>query len=530
MEVHPQKKNQPRLALARLLRWGEYGTFLAIIPGAFWAVISSQFVWVASPLTLSLWLNLLRRWSGDRATVLGLGDRQQDALHRYESVLVALKRDRSEFLLRNAAQLTQRDVPNFTQVLEFRLRCLDEKKHSLGEYLQKSHQALQQELEEVQELQHSHQELLQAHQKRIDDPNAAVNSLLEDLQQRVDTTQLEWGAYENSWRGIPIRLQNLEDTIGQFEQQQAERSDQDEVEQDVVHELWAEMEPQIRDRIASIQRLLESPLDETADSDELNHQTHAIDANELERQVDIMYQKVMAQLNGWEEFQWEQGYQLQRLNEKLGALKQSLEHTYQSVLEQNSSLEQGMLQRHWQDMDPSELSLAIAPDRFQDALDDLQQKLEQLESDIEGSNVDVLMAPSLDALGDKLSQLEKLSSVSVEDRATDDVSRLVTPLLQHLSDCDEKLSVLPVNALLELKATLTELDEQVQKIDAQIEGLRSEHLEDLAHYNELHVKLSMIRFKAEEFESQVAIELDQIPHLIDNNLRQRFPNLQFEKS
>ncbi|NJN24025.1 MAG: hypothetical protein HC810_06025 [Acaryochloridaceae cyanobacterium RL_2_7] len=238
-----------------------------------------------------------------------------------------------------------------------------------------------------------------------------------------------------------------------------------------------------------------------------------------------MYQKVMAQLNDWEEAQWDQGYQLQRLNDKLNAITESLEQTYQNIVEYNFVVDQDIMQRYWDDMDFAQLEVSISPDDFQAQLKVLQQQLYPLdEMDLSQVIGERLQEPLAKA-AEKMKVCEQRATQPVEDQAMDEVTQLVTPLLQHLSECEEKLSEFQGMQGGDVQKSIESLEIKLSTVAAHVERLRGYHLSDLARYNELHVKLSMIRFKVEEFQSQVAIELEQIPYLIENHLNQRFPNL-----
>ena len=223
--------------------------------------------------------------------------------------------------------------------------------------------------------------------------------------------------------------------------------------------------------------------------------------------------------------QWEQGSQLQRLGDKVATCRVSLAKIYDDIAHQNTLLAEAIGDSYRSAMQDIVPELDFTPETFRQNVETLQQQLRVLASSKPEEILDAELTNVCKTLIARRTMLEQSFQRENEE---DEVLKIVTPLLHHLSECDEKFTQIP--SWHSLSQRLDALNIQLRQHLAHTETLKNRYLEELAVYNELYVKLSMMRFKTEELRSQVEIELDQIPYLIDNHLRRRFPLSSFPMS
>lgn len=510
MDVEQIEVKPERFSTGQWLRWGEYGLALAIIPGILLSILTGQFAFVASPLTLSLWLNLFRRQLGDRNTLRILQSEQQGLMYRYEVVLESTKRERSALLIDHAANLDERDHPQLMNVLDFRLQCIEKNRDSLQTYLDESCETVETAIREIQGWQDEHVHLLEQWTQNLESevlPESTRDDVCDQLQSVAERVEsLETLHSQILFAEFEARIRTVEQFIESMESQSSLLDNPD------IQTLWSVIERPLVNRLEELQWITTSSHDPNSENGQGAPQSS-------QAVLDGMHVALAEQLNEWEVLHQDQGYKLQRLTDRLSTLNQNLEQIYQVVHENSMEFENTLVQSQFAHIDLSEIDVET-----------MQVQLAELHVQLEGpmsSEVDISLASMLNHFNetvaeqiDRISQM-MTSAISFHD---DQLNMLLTPLLQHLTDCDEKLSrISAAQSSQDIVETLLGIEFRLNSLLSHLDTFDQTTADDLALYHDRHVQLSMLRYRAEELKSQVGIELGQIPYVIENYLRQRYP-------
>ncbi len=502
--------------MPQFLRWGEYGTVLAIIPGTLLTLLTGQFVFAASPITLSLWLNLFRRFYGDRCTSQILFDQDQSTVHRFESVLESSKRERADLLIEHAGELDQRDHPQLLQVITFRLGCIEENQNALRTYLEESQRTFSDEI--------YHLNAVQAQQKQHLDQSTARferdrpldldqnHQRLQVLSDRIQRIRAILSPDETLWNQLCERLALLEQLVDQRLSQQGKESPPLEL---TLQEIWRSVEQPTLHRLEAL--VLKSQLVLS------QGMKNGADMPRMKAELESMDQRLIEQINRWEELYREQGDRLQRLNERIAMLKQHLDANHQAQIERSTAIEQEVATYHSASLQIGALDDIPNINRIRTQLSDLQSQIEhQHQNNVLESALQEVITEAEKQLGQITEVLEHQNREGYADPNINQVHVLLPSLRRRVSEFDETLSQLSqgrspeqINAeILEIESRLEELSDQV--------GAISHDRDRLAAFRDLNVQLSMIRTKVEELNTQVSMSLEQIPYWVEHHIRQTF--------
>jgi hypothetical protein len=519
MDVQQKEMIVQTVTQGKWWRWSEYGSALAIIPGMFLAILTGQFAFVATPLTLSLWLNLFRRGYGDRNTLQILLIEQQGLFNRYESVLESTRRDRAELLINHAGELPERDYPQLMRVLEFRMECIEKNRDSLQAFLEESFQGVESAIQEIQGLQAAQDRSLEDVTQSLDSQGSLILSP-QEIHDRIQRLSDQFEASERFFtphhqifvQDLDARLRILEESLSEREIQGTEIADDPK-----FIEQWSAVERPLRTRLDDLNMKFLAVSEERLISDRSP-------IFELETQLDGMHLALTGQLNEWEELHQDQGYKFQRLNERLMALRQTLEKTYQVLLEHSVGIEQMLIPSQFFALDFSDSNPLedLDVEAIKGRLDAIRTQLENLGNI--PRRMTLILNQRLEVASEQVEQMfgRVADAFNLPDEGQ--FNMLLTPLLQHYSDCDERLSQMThASSVTDLEEALLGLESQIRFLSQRLESIEGLSAEKLDPYNNLLVKLSTIRYRAEELKSQVVIELEQIPFVIDNYLRQKYP-------
>ncbi|MEM9137563.1 MAG: hypothetical protein AAGB01_09485, partial [Cyanobacteria bacterium P01_F01_bin.42] len=415
------------------LRLGEYGAVLSVIPGVFLSLLTGQFAFAASPIVISLWLNLYCRAQGDRWNKAHLVTQSQEATYRFESVLESLKRERAEFLLDHAGFLTPRDYPPLLEILSLKLACIEENQDSMQNYLTQRNQVADHEFSELKITHGQQQRSLEQISGLVSDAEVSIFlGQLEALEERMATLEAKLFAVWNPCKHFYAGLSALEQDLVRMGAAQSR------VDENLIQDYWRPLENSLRAQIDVLHVLC------------VNNQLDMVQQLLSERIAECQ-----AKIQNYQD-------ERQQLEKELKHTIDEQERVYQALMHQTAAWETESLVQtigSQQSVDFDRIDWQI---RYE--LQPVKQQLQELNIRVK-QRLELELTLILDEVTALTAARIKQISYQAEQPRTDEafldhLNVCLTPLLQHLSECNEQL--------MELSHNFAQSKDQIEVIESEL--------------------------------------------------------------
>ncbi|MCM1984191.1 hypothetical protein [Lyngbya confervoides] len=528
---------------------------LSSIGGTIAAIVWNQVAFAASPLTLSVCLNLYSRALHDRLTMHTATADLIEAQRQYASKLQSM---RSEFL--GAELLDEEGSENFErgerfQELASKVQQLESFLEIQGSDFYSQGGALNQEVGILRNHQLEMAETIEGLTQRLEGqaaPSAVQTELQEDvarlsaaiyeLEQRVVQSnvgpeatefsqsldlQAEMGALLHPLQDQVVALEHRLNELSHSASEPQPSSYDEQAVQARIESFVTPLQSQLSDLENRLGEMAATPAPEAQDGGaaELLVQLQT-DVSTLQEALDQSLHQISTEVTHLQGAIQDSHQQLDEIHHRLDAVQKLAQETSQAA---NPDATQARI-------DAANASVREQYEAIAGKLGELntiQDRLNQLQEATQASanalsreglqaELDAVNRPIYDQLAALQAQAEQ-SSADLQP----EIQRAMGPLQGHLESLDHRMTQLSEQS--QDRATQDQLhgvQQQIQALEARLTGLSSQAPEQAEQINQLQGQIATLQSRVETVAQQVSGDLSRIPQLVEQQVEQRVSGLE----